>query len=94
MPAPAFCEFVDRERSRLSERAHVRAVEQQTGTPTDDMGRYWLARTAQLEKIAAEAGRLTRNQPGLCPSLRDLLDELETIPAPVCRAGDHAGKAA
>lgn len=86
---PPFESWMAVQQHARAQRSARRAEEQQTGTPADDMGRYWLARTAQLELIAAEARRLTRADPGLCCALRTLLDELDAIPAPVCRPGDH-----
>lgn len=68
----------------------MRAVEQQTGVPADDIGRYWLQKLAALEVVAAHAARVANAEPALCGELRAALDDLERIKAPVCRPGDHA----
>jgi hypothetical protein len=85
---PTFEEFVRGELAALRHRAAIKELERQNGEFTDEMGRYWLARTAALERVAYEAGQTTKwTRPH---PLEKALEALERIPAPACREGDHA----
>jgi hypothetical protein len=84
---PTFQEFVTGELAALKHRAAIRALEQQTGAPANEMGEYWLARTAALEKVAHEAGKIVKVWHN---DLLKALYDLDAIQAPACREGDHA----
>jgi hypothetical protein len=84
-----FLDWRNQEIAKLKHRAAIRALEDQCGIATDEMGEYWLARTAALEKVAYEAEKIAdvhHNQ------LLKALHDLNTIQPPTCREGDHASK--
>lgn len=87
MSVETFERFVEVELDRKAARATLRAREQETGRPVDEMGAYWLRRTAALEHVAEAARQGLRN--GDWTELYSSLEHLDTLPAPLARIGDH-----
>lgn len=72
--------------------AELRQLEADVGRSASADGRYWLARTAALERVAEAAATASRT--GSVEVLRVPLAELRSVPAPACNPNDHQGKAA
>lgn len=76
-------------RTRLA-RAELRQLEQDTGQSASADGRYWLIRTAALERLVPAAECAVK---GDVEPLKRELEVLRRIATPACNPNDHKERA-